>query len=71
MNTTTIKIHKSTKWALDELMNDSETYDDAISKLIIKNKNRNLKKELINGYKEAAKRDLEILNEWESASLEL
>ncbi len=71
METTTIKIHKTTKFILDEFRNENESYDKAIIKIIEKIKNKNLTKNLIEAYKNMGKKDLEILNEWETASKEL
>ena len=45
MEITTVKIHKNTKSALDELKIDNETYDDIINRLISQIKNKNLKNE--------------------------
>ena len=68
---TTVKIHKNTKSALDELKIDNETYDDIINRLISQIKNKNLKNELIKAYKNLDKEDLDTLNEWESASSDI
>ncbi|MBI2133836.1 hypothetical protein HYU11_04095 [Candidatus Woesearchaeota archaeon] len=70
MNVTTVKIHYKTKFALDELKKDNETYDEIISGLIKKVKKMELKKELITGYKSLGKSNLETLKEWEPASSE-
>lgn len=71
MEITTVKLHKGTKSALDELRNKSESYDDLITKLIYIAKNKDLKKKLIEAYKSIGKKDLEILKEWEVASKEI
>jgi len=71
MEITTVKIHKNTKSALDELKIDNETYDDIINRLISQIKNKNLKNELIKAYKNLDKEDLDTLNEWESASSDI
>ncbi len=71
MEVTTIKIYKNTKSELDSLREYNETYDDIITKIIIKIKDKNLKKNLIEAYKNTIKRDLEMVNEWENASKEL
>ncbi|MEK6900999.1 MAG: hypothetical protein AABX37_01520 [Nanoarchaeota archaeon] len=68
MSTTTIKIHDDTKHALDQMGLESETYDQVISKLISEVKKKNLVKELIEGYKNNAKRDKQIVQEWEHTS---
>ncbi|HLC58694.1 MAG TPA: hypothetical protein VJI68_02440 [Candidatus Nanoarchaeia archaeon] len=70
MDITTIKLHKNTKSALDELRSENETYDNIINKLITKIKDKNLKKELIEAYKNMGKEDLRLLEEWETASNE-
>lgn len=71
MNVTTIKLHKGTKSALDEIRYQNESYDDIINKLISEIRNKNLKKELITAYKSMGKEDLKILEEWEVASKEI
>lgn len=71
MDTTTVKIHRGTKSALDELKSNNESYDDVITNLISTSKNKNLKKELIEAYKSMGKKDLETLKEWEIASNEI
>ncbi|HIG93820.1 MAG: hypothetical protein QT02_C0004G0010 [archaeon GW2011_AR9] len=68
MDTTTVKIHQSTKEDLDELRQDYETYDDVINKLISEVKKKNLVKELIEGYKSNAKRDKQMVKEWDHTS---
>lgn len=71
MEITTVKIHKSTKVVLDTLKNNSETYEDIINRLISERINKNMKKKLIEAYKSMGKKDLVILEEWETASNEL
>ena len=71
MDTTTIKLYKETKSALDQLREERESYDELISKLISHVKNRNLKKELKLGYQKMGKTDLAVLEEWETASEEV
>ena len=71
MDTTTVKIHRSTKTALHAFKDEHESYDTAIKKLITHLKDKNLKKELIMGYQRMGKADLELLEEWDSASKEL
>ncbi len=68
---TTVKIRESTKFSLDEIKKDRESYDEVISRLISSAKNKNLKELLIEGYKARRKGDLKILKEWEGASAEL
>lgn len=68
MNVTTIKLHKRTKLALDEIKAGSETYDEFISKLISEMRNYRLKSELVAAYRSLGKKDLEMLEEWETAS---
>ena len=71
MDVTTVKVHKSTKNALDEVRKERESYDDVIGKLIALAKNKNLEKDLIEAYKSLGKDDLEVLEDWESASTEI
>jgi len=71
MEATTVKIHKNTKFALESLKRDGETYEEIINRLISEKLNKNMKKELIDAYKNMGKKDLEILEEWENASNEL
>ena len=71
MDITTVKLHKYTKSALDELRHNSESYDELISKLISMAKNKDLKNKLIKAYKNMGKSDLELLNDWETASKEV
>ncbi len=71
MDITTVKIKKRTKSALNQFREKSESYDNIINKLISKIKSKNLKNELIQGYKESAKDNIKLLEEWENASKEL
>ncbi|MEK6932796.1 MAG: hypothetical protein AABW56_03295 [Nanoarchaeota archaeon] len=71
MDITTIKLKKSTKLALKSFIKENESYDVAIRKLISKIKYKDLKENLIEGYKTNSKENLKILNEWENASREL
>lgn len=71
MDITTVKIHKKTKMAMDEIKQKNETYDDVIKRLTAKAKRQNLVKELVEGYKVRAKENLEILEDWEAASEDL
>ncbi len=68
---TTIKLEKSTKSELDHLKLKSESYNEAISRLISDARNSGLKEELVEAYKSMGKKDLELLNEWENSSSEL
>ena len=68
---TTIKLRKSTKAELDTLKNKIETYDVAIKRLISISKNKNLKSELVEAYSRMGKDDLELLDDWDSASNEV
>ncbi len=69
MKVTTVKLHMGTKSALDEIRKGSESYDEVIGKLVAVAKGRELKKELIAAYKCLGNADLDILEEWESASV--
>ena len=71
MNATTIKLHKRTKSALDELRSENESYESVINKLIMQARNKNLKNELIAAYKQLGKEELDTLKEWEAASQEV
>lgn len=71
MEITTVKLHKETKIALDDLRSERESYDEVISKLISHHKNKNLHRELVHAYKSMGKQDLAILEEWENASREV
>ncbi|MBI2573308.1 hypothetical protein HYV86_05590 [Candidatus Woesearchaeota archaeon] len=71
MDVTTVKIHKKTKMAMDEIKQKNETYDDVIARLAVKAKKQNLVREMIAGYKNKANEDREILGEWEGTSGEL
>ena len=70
MDTTTVKIHQSTKHSLDEVRGENESYDEVINKLLVEMKKKNLVKELIAAYKSMGTEDLDVLEEWESASKE-
>ena len=71
MDITTIKLRKSTKLALKQFIMENESYDVAIRKLISRIKYKNLKEDLIEGYKATAKENIKLLEEWEMASKEL
>ena len=68
---TTIKLQRNTKSELDSIKAESESYDAAIKKLISGMKNKNLKRELIEGYQSMGKKDLKLLEEWDSSSSEV
>lgn len=68
---TTIKLEKATKKALDTIKLSSETYDVAVRKLLYQVKQQSLKAELKEAYTQKARTDLEILEEWEPASVEV
>ncbi|MBI3051041.1 hypothetical protein HYY74_01145 [Candidatus Woesearchaeota archaeon] len=68
MTVTTVKIRNETKTSLDEIKSDRETYDEVIAKLVSSAKKKNLKDELIAGYKAIGKDELETLKDWDSAS---
>ena len=70
METTTIKIRKNTKHTLDTIRIENESYDETIQRILKEIKNKELKKQLIEAYKNMGHADLEILEEWENASLE-
>jgi hypothetical protein len=68
MSTTTVKLHFSTKHALDDFRGNEESYDKVINRLIYEVKNKNLVKELIAAYQNKAEEDKKIVEEWESSS---
>lgn len=68
MGDTTVKIHRSTKDALDDLRSDRDTYDDIINKLISETKNKFLVKELVEAYQNKAEEDKKINDEWKNSS---
>ncbi|MBS3169915.1 hypothetical protein J4210_05510 [Candidatus Woesearchaeota archaeon] len=68
METTTVKIHKSTKNVLDEIKTDDESYDEVIKRVVSEVKHKNLVRELVTAYKVKATEDKELNKEWESAS---
>ena len=71
MDVSTIKLHKRTKAALDNMMEEKESYDDVIAKLIEQKRNASLKKDLSEGYRQVGMEEQEILDEWEAASGEI
>jgi len=70
METTTIKLRKDTKNNLDVVRLESESYDEAIQRILKDMKHKELKKQLIECYKHMGKEDLKILQEWENTSLD-
>jgi len=68
MKVTTIKLYTRTKSALDKLRNERESYDAVINKLVAQVRNKNLDKDLVEGYKAIGEEELKSLSEWESAS---
>jgi len=71
MEVTTVKLHKGTKTALDKLRGENDSYDEVINKLIAQTENKNLKEELIQAYQSLGTEDLQLLEEWETASKEI
>ncbi len=68
MSATTIKLHFSTKHALDDFRGNEESYDEVIQKLISEVKSKNLVKELIAAYQNKAEEDKKIVAEWSPSS---
>ena len=68
---TTIKLKEKTKDSLMQLKEKSESYDTVVSRLIVITKNKSLKQDLIECYSKNSKRDVKLLNEWETASSEV
>ena len=71
VSVTTVKVYEETKLGLDEIRLDSESYDDIISRLILKFKRSMLRNNLKEGYLKNNADDLKLANEWENSSLEL
>jgi len=71
MDVTTVKLHKSTKTALDKLRGKKDSYDEVVNRLIVQAQNKNLKEELIQAYQSLGTEDLQLLEEWETASKEI
>lgn len=71
MEITTVKLKQDTKLALNKFRYKNESYDIIIQKLISKIRNKNLKNDLIQGYKDSAKHNIKTLEEWENTSKEL
>ena len=68
MDITTVKIHQSTKNALDEIRTNYESYDEVIKRLVSEAKHKNLVKELVAAYKTKAIEDKNINQDWEKSS---
>ncbi len=68
MEATTIKVHSSTKHALDEFGAENESYDEIISKLLNEVKRKELRQLLIEGYQQNQQRDSRMAEEWEMVS---
>ncbi len=71
MMITTVKIQKSTKSELDSFRGEHESYDATIKRLVSTVRKKDLKRQLIEAYKEMGTADTELLEEWEPASKEL
>lgn len=63
MEETTIKLKQTTKAELDSIKKPDESYDQAIARII---KKERIDRELRDAYRENAKRDLELCKEWET-----
>jgi len=71
VESTTVKIHKSTKNVLDEIKTNYESYDEVIKRIVSEVKHKSLVKELVTAYKTKATEDKEINKEWENSSTNL
>ena len=71
METTTIKLHQNTKSLLDEVKHKTESYDAVIRRITTLMKKSDIHDQLVEAYKKMAKRDVHILEEWETASKEI
>jgi hypothetical protein len=71
MDITTIKLRKGTKSSLDHFKKKEESYDRAIKRMLVAVRQKRLREQLAEGYKEAARRDKHLVNEWEAASREI
>lgn len=69
--TTTVKLYRDTKDALDSVRSSNESYDQAIGRLIASFKRKSLRKDLIEAYKSMGRREVALLEEWEPASAEV
>ena len=70
MQTTTIKLHKGTKDALNWFKKDQESYDHAIHRLLSTLEKKNLREELVEAYKHMDLKEMKEFNEWDAASSE-
>ena len=68
---TTIKLEKSTKSELERLKLKSESYNAAVKRLISHANNSSVKTDLIEAYRRMGRKDLELLEQWEQASIEI
>jgi len=64
-DTTTIKIHRTTKAKLDQRRTKAETYDTMINRLL-GGKRQTLRAQLIQGAKANATRDRALVKEWDA-----
>ncbi len=71
MSVTTVKLYEETKFGLDEIRLENESYDDIISRLLMKFNRSVLKNKLREGYIRNSKEDTRLVNEWEISSSEL
>lgn len=71
MEATTIKLHTKTKRDLDDLRNETESYEQVVERLISTVRRKNLRKELKEGYLAMAEVDREIAKEWEAVDAEI
>lgn len=71
MQITTLKIKKNTKAELDAFKTQNESYDETINRIMQQIRKKNLKKQLIEAYKNTSKEELILLEEWETASKEV
>ncbi|MFQ5621466.1 MAG: hypothetical protein ACE5FT_06505 [Candidatus Nanoarchaeia archaeon] len=68
---TTVKLQEQTKMALDEYKEDTDSYDVVIQKLLLEVRSKDLRKRLVEGYKDMGSDDLALLEEWDVASKEV
>lgn len=65
--TTTIKLHRTTKAKLDRHRRPKETYDDLLERVLATGARQSLREQLIAGYKATRDRDRAINAEWSAA----
>lgn len=68
MKSTTVKLHHSTKQALDALRTESESYDEVISRLVHDSRHKDLKERLVSAYQSVGEEERKLLKEWDAAS---